>query len=62
LRLVRTAARNNAEWCDAFCRTHGVRGRFRPGHPDSSLDAAHQAGFDSIGKLVVWLEAAPSAD
>ena len=23
------AARNNAEWCDAFCRTHGVLGRFR---------------------------------
>jgi hypothetical protein len=27
--LVRAAARNNAEWCDAFCRTHGVAGRFR---------------------------------
>jgi hypothetical protein len=27
--LVRAAARNNAEWCDAFCRTHGITGRFR---------------------------------
>jgi hypothetical protein len=27
--LVYTAARNNAEWCDAFCRTHGIAGRFR---------------------------------
>lgn len=27
--LVRTAARNNAEWCDAFCRTYGIVGRFR---------------------------------
>jgi hypothetical protein len=27
--LVRVAARNNAEWCDAFCRTHGVIGRFQ---------------------------------
>jgi hypothetical protein len=27
--LVHTAARNNAEWCDAFCRTHGIGGRFR---------------------------------
>ena len=27
--LVRTAARNNAEWCDAFCRTYGIAGRFR---------------------------------
>lgn len=27
--LVRAAARNNAEWCDAFCRTYGIVGRFR---------------------------------
>lgn len=26
--VVRAAARNNAEWCDVFCRTHGVAGRF----------------------------------
>jgi hypothetical protein len=26
--LVRVAARNNAEWCDTFCRTHGIAGRF----------------------------------
>jgi hypothetical protein len=26
--VVRAAARNNAEWCDAFCRTHGVVGCF----------------------------------
>jgi hypothetical protein len=25
---VRTAARNNAEWCDAVCRTHGLPGEF----------------------------------
>ena len=25
--LVDAAARNNAEWCHAFCRTHGVGGR-----------------------------------
>lgn len=29
--LVRAAARNNAEWCDLFCRTHGVEGRFAEG-------------------------------
>jgi RimJ/RimL family protein N-acetyltransferase len=28
LDLVRVAARNNAEWCDAFCGTHGITGRF----------------------------------
>lgn len=27
--LVRAAARNNAEWCDSFCRTHGIAGRLR---------------------------------
>ena len=26
--IVEAAARNNAEWCDAFCRAHGVVGRF----------------------------------
>lgn len=29
--LIRVAAQNNAEWCDAFCRTHGIVGRFRAG-------------------------------
>jgi hypothetical protein len=27
--VVHRAARNNAEWCDAFCRTYGIAGRFR---------------------------------
>jgi hypothetical protein len=27
--LIRLAAQNNAEWCDAFCRTHGTVGHFR---------------------------------
>ena len=27
--LARAAARNNAEWCHAFSRTHGIAGRFR---------------------------------
>jgi hypothetical protein len=26
--LARAAAQNNAEWCHAFCRTHGIVGRF----------------------------------
>jgi hypothetical protein len=26
--VVTAAARNNAEWCDAVCRTHGLRGVF----------------------------------
>jgi hypothetical protein len=28
--LARIAARNNAEWCDILCRSHGVPGRFDP--------------------------------
>jgi hypothetical protein len=28
LTLARLAARNNAEWCDIFCRSHGVVGTF----------------------------------
>ena len=27
--IIHAAARNNAEWCDAFCRTHDIAGRFR---------------------------------
>jgi hypothetical protein len=30
--LIRVAALNNAEWCDAFCRTHGIVGHFRAGY------------------------------
>jgi len=26
--VVHAAARNNAEWCDALCRTHGISGHF----------------------------------
>jgi hypothetical protein len=28
--LVRLAARNNAEWCEAMCRSHGLAGSFSP--------------------------------
>ncbi|MET9609519.1 hypothetical protein ABZZ17_31385 [Streptomyces sp. NPDC006512] len=28
--LLRAAARNNADWCDAVCRTHGAAGVFGP--------------------------------
>jgi hypothetical protein len=27
-RLIAMAARNNADWCDAFCDLHGIRGEF----------------------------------
>ena len=31
------AARNNAEWCHAFCRTHGITGDFRADAWSSSV-------------------------
>lgn len=34
---VEAAARNNAEWCHAFCGAHGVVGRFGPGFWASSV-------------------------
>jgi hypothetical protein len=34
--FARAAARNNAEWCHAFSRTHGTAGRFRAAYWSSS--------------------------
>jgi hypothetical protein len=31
-RLIRVAALSHAEWCDEFCRTHGIVGHFRAGY------------------------------
>jgi hypothetical protein len=36
LALSKLAARNNAEWCDIFCRSHGVTGTF---HSDAWASA-----------------------
>jgi hypothetical protein len=36
LALAKLAARNNAEWCDIFCRSHGVTGTF---HSDAWASA-----------------------
>jgi hypothetical protein len=56
--LVRTAARNNAEWCDSVCRLHGQAGTYHDGgwtvpkrspplYPDAvTLDPA--ASIDAI--------------
>jgi hypothetical protein len=55
-RSRRAAARNNADWCDTLCRTHGIAGRFDPDawvspqrtprfYPDAmTLDPAAVAG------------------
>ena len=55
---VEEAARNNAEWCDSFCRTHGINGHFDsdawtsatrtpPLYPDAVMLAAG-ASIDAI--------------
>ena len=31
------APQNNAEWCHAFCLTHGIVGRFHAGHWSSAV-------------------------
>lgn len=63
---ARTAARNNAAWCDAVCRAHGLPGEFTAGawvnprrtpagYPDAvTLDTASTAAH-----VVSWLDAAP---
>ena len=63
---VFSAARNNAEWCDAFCRAHGVAGRFDddawwsgvrtpPLHPDA-VTLVRRA---DAGAILARVEAGP---
>ena len=40
-RPIKWVARNNADWCDAFCDLHGIAGAFGP-DPWTSLAAASQ--------------------
>jgi len=60
--LVHVAARNNAEWCDAFCRTHGIAGRFDddawwsaertpPLYPDAVTLAAGADAREIVSKI-----------
>jgi hypothetical protein len=59
---VRVAVRNNAEWCDAFCRTHGIVGRFDasawwsatrtpPLYPDAVTLAARTAAAPLLSRI-----------
>src|SRR4029450_9057976 len=63
---VEEAARNNAEWSDSFCRTHGINGRFDsdawtsairtpPLYPDAVTlvaGASAEAGLLRVGSSV----------
>lgn len=62
----REAALNNAEWCDAFCRTHGIAGRFDGAAwssaertPPFYPDAVTLASGCSAESLVARVDASP---
>ncbi|MFE5740866.1 hypothetical protein [Streptomyces celluloflavus] len=61
-RWVRTAARNNASWCEAVCRAHGTPGAFAeemwasarrtpPLYPDAVTLTPHTAGADLLARI-----------
>jgi hypothetical protein len=61
--LVEAAARNNAVWCDAVCRTHGIVGEFGPDRwtsrsrtPPFYPDAITLAPGASAGPIVERIE------
>lgn len=65
-RTVSAAARNNAEWCDSVCRSHGLAGEFRtaswtsakrtpPLYPDAITLSPTATGAD----VLPWIDTAP---
>ncbi|MEZ0068669.1 hypothetical protein ABIA32_004703 [Streptacidiphilus sp. MAP12-20] len=60
--LLRAAARNNADWCEAMCRAHGLRGEFRsdawtspartpPYYPDAVTLTEHADPDDLLARI-----------
>jgi hypothetical protein len=49
--VVLTAARNNAEWCDALCRTYGVTGVFHPDDWTSPERTPRQSRLGALARL-----------
>ncbi|WP_370113214.1 hypothetical protein [Streptacidiphilus sp. MAP12-33] len=60
--LLRAAARNNADWCEAMCRAHGLRGEFRadawsspartpPYYPDAVTLGPHVRAADLLARV-----------
>jgi hypothetical protein len=60
--LLRAAARNNADWCEAMCRAHGLRGEFRadawtsavrtpPFYPDAVTLAGHVDAGEFLSRI-----------
>jgi hypothetical protein len=62
--LLRAAARNNADWCEAMCRAHGLRGEFRadawtspvrtpPYYPDAVTLSEHADAGELLARVDV---------
>ncbi|RAG83403.1 hypothetical protein DN069_22555 [Streptacidiphilus pinicola] len=62
--LLRAAARNNADWCEAMCRAHGLRGEFRadawtsadrspPYYPDAVTLSEHADAAQVLARIDV---------
>ncbi|WP_042421836.1 hypothetical protein [Streptacidiphilus anmyonensis] len=60
--LLRAATRNNADWCEAMCRAHGLRGEFRsdawtspvrtpPYYPDAVTLSEHADAAEVLGRV-----------
>lgn len=60
--LLRAAARNNADWCEAMCRAHGLRGEFRadawtsadrspPYYPDAVTLSEHADAAQVLARI-----------
>jgi len=63
---VQEAALNNAEWCDAFCRTHGIGGNFDAAAwisaertPALYPDAVTLASGCAADRLIARVDASP---
>jgi hypothetical protein len=54
---TRAAARNNADWCDALCRTHGAHTNFRRGRVDESNGGPRWDTVRDAGGLSTWEQA-----
>lgn len=71
--LLRAAARNNADWCEAMCRAHGLRGEFRadawtspvrtpPLYPDAVTLSEHADAGELLARVDVLAPGATVKD
>lgn len=65
-RTVDAAVRNNAEWCDVVCRTHGLTGEFRSASWTSGVrtpalypDAITLSAAATVADVLPWIDTTP---